>query len=243
MVPVATGKQPPERRSSRRTKTVVVTQPYFYPYAGYFRLLLAADEFVIFDCVQFPRRGRVHRCEVPGPSGALEWLTLPIARHSRDIRICDLRFQDGARATFDQRLRRLSWVASARGAAADEIREHLHAPLTNLVDYLEQGLALVASLLGLGCRISRSSTLQIDPALRSQERVIAVCKAVGATHYVNAPSGRSLYDPAAFAAEGLELSFLSAYQGPFFQLLPALMTQDPTAIAEDVREQSQLEPT
>jgi hypothetical protein len=37
--------------------TVAVMQPYFMPYAGYFRLFAAADVFVLFDCVQFPRRG------------------------------------------------------------------------------------------------------------------------------------------------------------------------------------------
>jgi hypothetical protein len=36
-------------------------QPYFVPYAGYFRLFAASDLFVIYDCVQFPRRGWVHR--------------------------------------------------------------------------------------------------------------------------------------------------------------------------------------
>ena len=204
--------------------------------------MLVADEFVIFDCVQFPRRGRVHRCEVPGPSGAPEWLTLPIARHPRDTRICDLRFQDKARAAFDERLRRLSWIATASGPGAEVVREHLQAPLTDPVDYLERGLTLVASLLGLECRISRSSMLHLDPKFRSQERVIAVCKAVGATHYVNAPSGRPLYDVAGFASEGLELSFLSAYEGRFFQLLPALMMEDPAVISEDVREQTRLEP-
>ena len=36
-----------------------IMQPYFFPYAGYFRLFAHVDEFVIFDCVQFRRRGRM----------------------------------------------------------------------------------------------------------------------------------------------------------------------------------------
>src|SRR5437763_13883565 len=32
-------------------KRVAVMQPYFFPYAGYFRLLMQTHEFVIFDCV------------------------------------------------------------------------------------------------------------------------------------------------------------------------------------------------
>ncbi len=56
-------------------RTIAVMQPYFFPYAGYFRLMSASDVFVVFDDVQFPRRGRVHRCEMaPG-----RWLTLPLA--------------------------------------------------------------------------------------------------------------------------------------------------------------------
>lgn len=30
---------------ARRAKTVAVMQPYFFPYAGYFRLMAAADHF------------------------------------------------------------------------------------------------------------------------------------------------------------------------------------------------------
>ena len=32
---------------------VAIMQPYFMPYAGYFRLFAAADLFVALDCVQF----------------------------------------------------------------------------------------------------------------------------------------------------------------------------------------------
>ena len=43
------------------SSTMAIMQPYFIPYAGYFRLFAASDLFVIYDCVQFPRRGWVHR--------------------------------------------------------------------------------------------------------------------------------------------------------------------------------------
>ena len=56
--------------------TVAIMQPYFYPYAGYFRLFARADLFVVYDCVQFPRRGWVHRNRLTGADGQLQWLTL-----------------------------------------------------------------------------------------------------------------------------------------------------------------------
>jgi hypothetical protein len=223
-------------------KCVAVMQPYFFPYAGYFRLLHMADHFVILDCVQFPRRGRVHRTQVTGPGGAVEWLTLPLAKQPRDVLIRDLVFAPGSRALFDARLGRHTWLAEARGEAAERIRAHLYGPLGSVVAYLEAGLRLVADLLGLDPVFCRSSTLGLSPSLRSQERIIAAVKAVAGTRYLNAPGGRDLYEPERFVEAGLTLSFLAPYRGPHTCLLPALLTQPLPAIRADILESSRLEP-
>ncbi len=220
-------------RAATRQHRIAVMQPYFFPYAGYFRLLAQADQFVLFDCVQFPRRGRVHRCEVPGPAGA-HWLTLPLAAQPRDVRIADLAFADDARARMDSRLAALPWIAAATGTAAASLRAFLHAPLDGVVDYLEDGLRLAAGLLGIDCKFCRSSSLGLPAALRGQDRVLAIASALGASHYLNAPGGRALYDPARFAQAGIALEFLPAWTGPGMQLLPALMQDDPAFIADAI---------
>lgn len=209
-------------------------QPYFFPYAGYFRLFAEVDEFILFDCVQFPRRGRVHRTELPRRGEASEWLTLPLAVQPRDTPISDLGFAPGARAEFDRRLDRLDWLPAGRGDAADEVREFLRGPLHGVVDFLEAGLALVVGKLGFAAPIIRSSTLGIDPGLRAQERVMAIARQRGATHYLNSPGGRDLYDPAAFARAGIALEFLPDYHGRFMHLLPALVAEPTASIRDDV---------
>ena len=67
-------------------------QPYFAPYAGYFRLAAACDVFVIYDCVQFPRRGWVHRNKLPDISGQLKWFTLPLEKAPQETAINAMRF-------------------------------------------------------------------------------------------------------------------------------------------------------
>lgn len=209
-------------------------QPYFYPYAGYFRLLAAADEFVLYDCVQFPRTGRVHRSEIDrGPEGP-RWLTLPLARQRREVRIADLEFAAGARATFDERLRASGLEQAATGPAANAVLEHLRGPLASVTDFLEAGLALVARRLGLDTPVVRSSRLGLAEALRGQDRILAICRARGATAYVNAPGGRELYSPASFKREGVTLHFLDPYEGRWRYLLPALLSCEPASIAGDV---------
>jgi hypothetical protein len=115
------------------------------------------------------------------------------------------------------------------------LREFLHAPLAGVVDYLEQGLRQVSRLLGIDCEISRSSSLDLPASLRGEDRVLAIASALGATHYLNAPGGRALYDPARFAGAGIVLEFLSPWQGPGMHLLPDLMLGDPASIADAVR--------
>jgi hypothetical protein len=220
--------------STGRDARVAVMQPYFFPYAGYFRLFAAARTFVIFDSVQFPRYGRVHRTAVPGPGGAEEWLTLPLAYHALDTAIRDLTFAPAARATFDARLRRLAWVQAARGPSADRLRGYLAAPLCSVVAYLEAGLRLVAALLGFDVVLLRSSRLGLDPSLRGQARVIAAAAAVGARCYVNLSGGRGLYDEAGFAGAGMRLAFLPPYDGRYRHLLPALMTETADAVRADI---------
>src|SRR3954463_11111762 len=80
-------------------------QPYFVPYAGYFRLLAASDLFVIYDCVQFPRRGWVHRNQLPAAHGQASWLTLPLAKGPEAWLIRGLAFSGEAEKLLAERLR------------------------------------------------------------------------------------------------------------------------------------------
>jgi hypothetical protein len=216
-------------------------QPYFFPYGGYFRLFTAADLFVILDCVQFPRRGRVHRCEVPGRGGGTEWLTLPLARQSRDALIRDLAFAPGARQEFDRRLARYAWIAQANGPSADAVRRFLNGPFGPVIGYLETGLRLVAALLQFETEIVRSSTFDIDASLRGQDRIIAIVKAAGGTRYVNSPGGRDLYDAKRFVLQGIDLCFLRRYGGPRWTILQALMGAPPESIRAAIHSEVILE--
>lgn len=215
-------------------KTVAVMQPYFFPYLGYFRLFVKADEFILFDSAQFARRGRVHRCQVPGPSGSEVWLTLPLQRQPQKTLIRDLGFADDARRRLDRRLARLPWFQQADGPNATQVRDFLARPLESVVDFLEDGLRLVLGLLDVQTPMQRSSTLTIDPELRGQDRILALCRATGAHRYVNAPGGRDLYDPQVFADHGIQLCCLPPYRGPHLHLLPALMSLPASELKRDL---------
>jgi hypothetical protein len=198
--------------------TVAIMQPYFLPYAGYFRLLSQSDLFVIYDCVQFPRRGWVHRNRVRDRSGELRWLTLPLAYAPQDTRIDALAFADDASA---QMAERLAPFDLDRPELAD-LLDLLRRPEGRAVDYIVAVMEAVCQRLDIPWRTVRSSTLDVSPELRGQDRILEIARRLGAERYLNAPGGRDLYDPVAFADAGVELSFLPTYDGPSDSILQRL---------------------
>lgn len=204
-------------------RTVAIMQPYFFPYGGYFRLFEHADLFVIYDCVQFPRRGYVHRNRLPQAadgSGDLMWLTLPLAKQARDVRICDLRFAPQAADAWSERLTRFGPLQGL-----DRRDPEYDAALRAVTDdgdvtaYLAATLGLTCARLGLSCATARSSDLDLPADLTGQDRILEIARAHGAEVYLNAPGGRALYEASAFAQAGIDLQFLPDATGPFHSVL------------------------
>jgi hypothetical protein len=112
----------------------------------------------------------------------------------------------------------------------------------NVATYLCGLVDHITSMLGLKRTLLRSSSLAVAPELRGQERVIEICRQVGATHYVNPPGGRELYDASAFAAAGLELGFLSEYGGSMASILSRLLSEPATAVAAEIVRETRVVP-
>ena len=91
-----------------------------------------------------------------------------------------------------------------------------------------------------------SSTLKKDNALHGQDKVLAICKELGATEYYNAIGGQQLYSKEDFARQGIQLSFLDTRpiryaQGsggfqPNLSILDVLMYNPKEQVQEMLRE-------
>lgn len=208
--------------------TVAIMQPYFLPYAGYFRLISGADTFVVYDCVQFPRRGWAHRNKLRDANGVEQWLTLPLKPAPQDVRIDDLAFPEDAAAELERRLRPfgLDGASGAAAALLAEVRKVEGRP----VDYIVRLLETACGLLDVPWNVVRSSSLKLPPSLRGQDRILEICRQLGAGRYVNAPGGRELYDTAAFAAAGVRLQFLPPFDGAPGSILQRLLDDSPERV-------------
>lgn len=208
-------------------------QPYFVPYAGYFRLIDRVDTFVVYDCVQFPRRGYVHRNQLPNVRGEFSWLTLPLEKCSRETKISELCFAPDAEDRLRAQCASFPQLAST-SAINNPLSQLLFDLNSSPLEYIVTLLRASAEYLECGAEFLFSSSLDIDPQLKGQERILAILHALGADRYVNAPGGKDLYEADAFREQGIELSFLEKFQGSYASVLHRFCTEPKETIIQEI---------
>ncbi|WP_420906423.1 WbqC family protein [Candidatus Magnetaquiglobus chichijimensis] len=187
-----------------------IMQPYFFPYIGYFQLIRSVDRFVVYDNIKYTKKGWINRNRIL-QNGAPVWFSLPLMAGSDGLDI-GARYlaSDFKPESLLNRLHGTYRRAPCFEAVYQLAEGILRHPDPNLFAFLEYGLHRVCDHLGIQTEWVVSSRVPIDHDLKAQEKVIALCRAVGTDLYVNPIGGQSLYERAAFAEEGIELRFLQA---------------------------------
>ena len=185
-------------------------QPYFLPYLGYWQLLAAVDRFVVYDNIQYAKKGWINRNRFLR-NGADAFFTVPLKKGSDFLDIADRWIADD----FDPKTLLNPLAAAYRkapsfGAVFPIIETIVTAAPRNLFEYLHHSLVVTAQYLDIRTPIVVSSTVAIDHGLKADRKVLAICQALGATRYVNAIGGRELYSVPAFAEHGIDLKFLQS---------------------------------
>jgi len=209
---------------------IAVMQPYFIPYAGYFRLFATTDLFVFFDCVQFPRRGWVHRNRLPDYQGREDWLTLPLKKAAREIRICDLEFSDKSSELWKEQTDKFPLFKNSAHRLSQAISYIENDP----VSFIIRSLEITCASLQIPFNVKRSSELNLPTELKGQERIIAITKHFGAKEYINPSGGRDLYDKKVFAKNDLKLNFLSDYKGSLWSILHRLTSEQSVEVKKEI---------
>ena len=188
---------------------VGIMQPYFFPYLGYFQLMAACDVFVLHDDVQYIKGGWVNRNRILRNGGA-SWLTMPVCQGASHLAI-NRRFYQLEQPIVARLLRRLE-AAYRRAIRFDAIfpfiAELLAFGAPNVALFNANLLQQIALRLGIGTRLVSSSALDKTANLTGVDRVLDICRRLGATRYVNPIGGTRLYAAERFAADGVTLRFL-----------------------------------
>jgi len=199
-------------------RTVVILQPSYLPWLGYFEQLHRSDVFVVYDDVQYDKESWRNRNRIRTPRGA-EYLTVPVLTSgrnwplNRDVEI------DQTAAWTRKHLGSLrqNYAKAPYFTAHIDRFERLYARKWKFL--LDLNLACLETLtcaLGLRREIRLASDLEIPG--KSTERLVAICQSLGATHYYNGAAGASYIDAALFEKAGITLEYQD-YRHPVYSQL------------------------
>ena len=193
-------------------------QPYFLPYLGYWQVRAAVDRFVVYDNIEYTKKGWINRNRFLR-HGADAPFTLPLKKGSDFLDIRDRSLADDFNpATLLNPFRDAYRKAPHFEAVFPVVERIVTAAPKNLFDYLLHSLMATAAYLEIKTPIIVSSTVPIDHGLKSGDKVLAMCGALGANRYLNTVGGQTLYAPDAFAAAGVELKFIQTRPVTYAQL-------------------------
>lgn len=221
-------------------------QPYFLPYVGYFQLIGAVDTFVVYDNIKYTKKGWINRNRML-LNGKDVMFSLPLKNDSDSLHVRERLLS----TDFDREklINQLSGAYRKAPFYADTfpfIESLIRFTDNNLFNYIHNSITKICAHLGLSTEIRTSSSLPIDHELRSQEKVIAICNALGAGTYINAIGGMELYSREAFKERNIKLSFLksnileySQFGGefvPWLSIVDVLMFNERNKVREITRD-------
>lgn len=188
---------------------VAIMQPYFLPYIGYWQLINNVDIFVVYDDIEYSKKGWINRNRYL-LNGKPETFTLPLKKDSDFLDVCQRRLSDSFSIEKARLTRRLGaaygnapYFKEGRALLADVLASREE----NLFQFVYQSIKYIHTRLGMASQLVVSSTLGIPRHLKGQDRVIATCRALNATEYINPIGGIELYNRTAFMDAEICLKF------------------------------------
>jgi len=193
-------------------KRIAIVQSNYIPWRGYFDLMNLADEFILFDDMQYTRRDWRNRNIIKSPAG-LKWLTIPVQVSGKYFQpIKDTLVSDSA-------WHRRHWKTIVHCYSHAEFFEHYKDWLEELyLDVNEKRLSVInhrfltaiCDLLGIKTEIKWSMDYEL--AGNKTERLAGLCEQARATEYLSGPAAKTYLDEEQFARRGIKLSYMD-YSG------------------------------
>lgn len=197
---------------------LAIMQPYYFPYIGYWQLIQSVDRFVIYDDVNYIKRGWVNRNRIL-INGEPRFITVPLQSSSQNKRICDIQLQP-SNGWRNKSLRMLE-VTYGRSLYFDDVFPVLENMIANGACNLAEYLAgMVTSLMGwmdIKTDVVLSSRIYGNDNVSGEKRIMDICKRENADIYVNPQGGRELYTPELFSGNSIDLFFLKTKEHKYKQ--------------------------
>ena len=184
---------------------VAIHQPQYMPWLGHFDKMDRADVFVLLDNVQYKKNEWQNRNRIKTAQG-VQWLTVPVT-YSFPASIVDV--QVNQQVTWSRK----QWQALTTNyskanhwsAMYDRLSTFYDQDWTMLHEVNRASIDLLREQMGVDTPLRTAS--DIDASNEPTERLLDICRAVGADVYLAGVDGRKYMEIERFVAAGIEVVF------------------------------------
>lgn len=193
-------------------KKVAILQSNYIPWKGYFDLIAAVDEFIIYDDMQYTRRDWRNRNKIKTPQG-LQWLTIPVqvkGKYDQRIRDTKVNGADWSGPHWKSLMQNYK-----RTPYFDEVSTLL-APLYHSESFIHLSILnrrfieVVCAYLGIKTIIRNSWDYQLIDG--KTERLASLCAQAGGCEYLSGPAAKNYIEGKIFSDLGINLTWFD-YSG------------------------------
>ncbi len=213
-------------------KVVVIHQPDFAPYLGFFHRFLHADMYIALDHVQFvssSSRSWTNRDKIKTAQGE-KWLTVSVKKAPRDTGInqielsTEIDWRQSNLRLLEQNYRK----APCYNEVMPEIERLYAQPFHMLCDLNMASIEMLMDM--LDARIPWVWSSSLDPIGTKNELLVDLLQKVSATHYLSGVGAKDYFDPSPFAKAGVHVVWQDfthpVYMQQFGEFLPYLTALD-----------------
>lgn len=216
-------------------RTVVILQPSYLPWLGYFEQITKSDVFVFFDDVQYTRSDWRNRNRIKITPSASRYLTIPIKKtgnyQDHIIKNVKIHYQTDWITSHLSIIRYNYKKTSYFAEFYPKIQNLLQKKYSLLADLCIDITKVISAYLGIShVQFTRSSELKIGPYNNSTDRLIEICRHFQATDYFSGASAKDYLQKEKFENANIKLNFQD-YQHPVYhqigeQFLPYMSIID-----------------
>lgn len=216
----------------RMRNRVVIIQTNYIPWKGYFDLLSHADTVVYLDSVQSTKNDWRNRNQIKTHAGKT-WLTIPV-QHSNQLRIREVTVSS---TNWHHKHYRTLSQSYARAPYASELLQRIEewyreaGEHTHLSEINRVFLRHLTSFLDISPRIHEAEAIlpsEEHDNLEPTQRLVEICKRLGATSYLSGPAASLYLNEDMFRAESIGVEWFD-YDG--YSVYPQLHGQFDHAVS------------
>jgi len=193
-------------------KKIIITQSNYIPWKGYFDSINIADEFILYDDMQFTRRDWRNRNQIKTRDG-IKWLSIPVevkGKYYQKINETKISEPDWAEKHWNTILHNYSKAKYFN--EYKKLFEELY--LNNKEEYLSKVnynfLKTVCEILGIKTKMIWSEEFNLLE--EKTERLVDICKKRGATDYYSGPAAKAYMNEELFEKENIKVHYFD-YSG------------------------------